>query len=786
MMSNRNILNSLSGKILSYVVLPILAILGCLFLYNNHLFFQQVRIDFEDKLQLLSDNIAFKIEIGNSRAVEATQIMALAQSSGLFGQREKSFVFTRHVLENFREFTGTYFGYEPNADVHLQDDFSVTSATKIGIREDGRYAPYWYRTIENPDEIKQDYLFNLVDSLFYNGCKALFLEKNKPQYMITEPYVYEGKMLVEQTYPIVINNQFKGVAGVDRALDDIIQSLSDIANEEGVDLFLISSRGKFVEATTNTNQQDSAIELRTKAVDDTPYKDLFGRFIQKKNEKHLLLEIDPIDQKKYYYASSLIPTGEWLLITRKSEQAIIGPIWKSMQTLITVSVLGFLFAIGLSLLFTRSISQKVQTTVSAVNMLASGDLAEDSYSHLEDMNQSKDELGTLIQAVQKIRTRLKEMITDISTTSLSVLQFSETMSNQSGTVTDQMKSLNEISSEASQSAQEIQSRINGMAAAIEEISVSSNSVSQSSNGISQNLDSIAAAVEESSANMNSMASSADTISKNVNRIAKSVNESSSAMEAISNDAGEAVTFSSQATESATRTFQNVELLGRSAESISKVVEIIRSIASQTNLLALNASIEAASAGEAGKGFAVVANEVKELARQTAESTEEIRSQVEDIQLKSRESIQDITDIVDIVKKINKTFGKIASSVDIQTNQSNVITKNINNVAEEIEGISNNIHEAALGINEISKSVTTGVSEVNSISLNLGELVQGISEIARSANSLSQFMNEMVNNFHSVSETSDSVGQQMDEALPVMRQMTEVSEQLNLLVKKFQL
>lgn len=785
-MSNIRFMNSLSGKILFFVVLPILVILACLFIYNNFLFFKQVRLDSEKNLQLLTDNIAFQIEIGNSRAVESCQIMALAQSSGMFGQREKSFVFARRVLENFREFTGTYFGYEPNADVHLQDVFNATATTQIGIREDGRYAPYWYRTIENPDEIKQDYLFNLVDSLFYNGCQAQFLKNHKPQYMITEPYVYEGKMLVEQTYPIVIDNQFKGVAGVDRALDDIIQSLADMANESGIDLFLISARGKFVAATPSFKQEDATIELRTKAIEDTPYRNLFGLFFDTKSEKQLRLATDPIDQEKYYFASSPIPTGEWLLITRKSERAIVAPIWQSMQSLITISVVGFLLAITFSLLFTRSISKKVQTTVGTVDELASGNLSDPSYSHLDTMSTGNDEIGTLVKAVQKIRLRLKEMITDITTTSQSVLQFSETMSDQSAHVTEQMKSLNEISLEASQSAQEIQNRINGMAAAIEEISVSSNSVSQSSNGISQNFDSMAAAVEQSSSNMNAMASSADAISKNVNRIAKSVNESSTAMEAISSDAAAAVTFSNQATESANRTFGNVELLGQSAESISKVVEIIRSIASQTNLLALNASIEAASAGEAGKGFAVVANEVKELARQTAESTEEIRSQVEDIQLKSHESIQDITDIVDIVRKINETFGKIASSVDIQTNQSNVITNNINNVAEEIEEISNNIHEAALGINEISKSVTTGVTEVNSISHNLGELVQGISEIAKSANSLSQFMNEMVSNFRSVSETSDSVGLQMDQAMPIMRQMTEVSEQLNHLVKKFQL
>jgi methyl-accepting chemotaxis protein len=75
----------------------------------------------------------------------------------------------------------------------------------------------------------------------------------------------------------------------------------------------------------------------------------------------------------------------------------------------------------------------------------------------------------------------------------------------------------------------------------------------------------------------------------------------------------------------------INALGQSARDIGKIVETITDISEQVNLLALNATIEAARAGEAGKGFAVVANEIKELARQTAGATNEIRQRVEGIQ-----------------------------------------------------------------------------------------------------------------------------------------------------------
>ena len=106
-------------------------------------------------------------------------------------------------------------------------------------------------------------------------------------------------------------------------------------------------------------------------------------------------------------------------------------------------------------------------------------------------------------------------------------------------------------------------------------------------------------------------------------------------------------------------------LSKAATEIGQVLETIQEIAAQTNLLALNATIEAARAGEAGKGFAVVAAEVKQLARQTAEATEDIRARVQRIQGSAASSLQAIAAIREQVTAVAQASSGIAAAVTEQ-------------------------------------------------------------------------------------------------------------------------
>ena len=107
-------------------------------------------------------------------------------------------------------------------------------------------------------------------------------------------------------------------------------------------------------------------------------------------------------------------------------------------------------------------------------------------------------------------------------------------------------------------------------------------------------------------------------------------------------------------------------LGQAASDIGKITETITGISAQTNLLALNATIEAARAGAAGKGFAVVANEIKELARQTAAATEDIKAKIGSVQHATSGAMADIEKITAVIADVTRFVSEMAAANEGQS------------------------------------------------------------------------------------------------------------------------
>lgn len=187
------------------------------------------------------------------------------------------------------------------------------------------------------------------------------------------------------------------------------------------------------------------------------------------------------------------------------------------------------------------------------------------------------------------------------------------------------------------------------------------------------------------------------ISKNVRTIeglAAAIEEMTMSINEIGSQVSRAVELVETTSAITSDSVTQVEKLGTLTDEIGHVVELIRSIAEKTNLLALNATIEAARAGEAGRGFSVVAGEVKLLSAQTTEATGSIDSQVTAIQKESQEVVdsinrisQAIIGVSEISMAINSAIGQQGAAATEISTSATKIAKFFRHLEEDLESLS---------------------------------------------------------------------------------------------------
>lgn len=221
---------------------------------------------------------------------------------------------------------------------------------------------------------------------------------------------------------------------------------------------------------------------------------------------------------------------------------------------------------------------------------------------------------------------------------------------------------------------------------------------------------------------------AEQVSTNAQALATAVEEFNSSIKEISGNTSHAATVAGAAVEAANRTNATVMKLGESSAEIGNVIKVINSIAEQTNLLALNATIEAARAGEAGKGFAVVANEVKELAKQTSEATEDIIRKIAMIQDDTQQAVDAISQVSGIIRQINESQNAIASAVEEQSAMTGEISRNISEVAAGSGEIARNITLVAEAADSTSRGTQNTLRAANDIELMAEDLLRLVGQV----------------------------------------------------------
>jgi methyl-accepting chemotaxis protein len=277
---------------------------------------------------------------------------------------------------------------------------------------------------------------------------------------------------------------------------------------------------------------------------------------------------------------------------------------QSTRLLAGLLLASLLVGVLMALLLSRAISRRLHQMVTALKDVAAGDL-----TRRVDVT-SRDEVGLMGAALNNALSQLHDAVRSIT-----------------GTATR-------------------------LAGSSEELTTVSERLVRDADQAATQADVVSGAADEISASAQAAASSTEEMSASIQEIARNAAQ-----------AGQVATTGVEVVESTTTT---IARLGQASTEISEVAKLITSIAEQTNLLALNATIEAARAGEAGKGFAVVAGEVKELAKQTANATEEIGAKILAIQSSAHEVAEAIGQITAIIGQVNDAQTSIATAVEQQS------------------------------------------------------------------------------------------------------------------------
>lgn len=726
---------SLRFKILMFGACPVLITLLSISTLLIIQQFQELRRNIEEEINLNTSLAARQIEEANLVSVTIPKTMALAQENGLFGNREASVLYAQQVLRLNTNLTGAYFGYEPNADGQDENHYtnnlassSLSEQFRWGLDEkgddigavdkNGRFIPYWHRDLDNPSEIAVEPLVAMETSLYYQGVKNRFLNQGEitdidlggylsqteqednenPNFedvfspisksqlqkevskmdenwkmMITEPYIYEGKLIFEQTYPIVITNkstgraEFKGIAGVDQALTDVQTFLETLKPFQSAGFVLISRGGRIIASTFDS-------EMNAKPIEKTRLNEVLGPFYEMGTNEEMSERKDE-DGLEYFYDSAKIPTGDWTLVMRVGRDEVYQPLRSKLWiSAITVSI-GGLFVTGILFWLANSISRRIALAAKVAEEIAQGDLT----GKIDAVG--GDEAGQLLLSITKMTGNLNALIGQVKQSSILL---TSTATKISANAKTQESAVNEFGASTTE-----------IAAAVKEITATSQELSKTMNNVTESASETATLADAGREGLEGMESAMSTLSE--------ANSSISSKLAV---------------------------ISERAKNINRVVTTISKVADQTNLLSLNAAIEAEKAGEYGLGFSVVAREVRRLADQTAVATLDIDQMVKEMQSSVSAGVMEMDKFTEhmrqgseTVHNISTQLGSIIEHVQELTDQFETVRQGMNTQASGAQQINN-----AMGqLTDAAQSTSTSIVAFNQATSDLRDAVGGLRE-----------------------------------------------------------
>ncbi|ABK44412.1 methyl-accepting chemotaxis sensory transducer [Magnetococcus marinus MC-1] len=454
------------------------------------------------------------------------------------------------------------------------------------------------------------------------------------------------------------------------------------------------------------------------------------------------------------------------------------------------AALGVLVAAIFITLFQRSFQHQVSIALDGLARLSSGDLrhrfAVSSNARNEmcrimsSTNLMADKLSHLLALIIKEVIEINEVTGRFS----SLRGDLHTCANRGRTMIKQVVSTISEVDEKTRSVQQLVLKNEQQAVSSEESAHAFQEIievlAQASEHASDNVSSMASAANEMPQSVAEVNSNLKRVGEAVERVAAAINDLDASQAAVRGKCRTASAESDKASKKVESANREMDRLEVAAGEIGNVVKMIKNIAEQTNMLALNASIEAAGAGEAGKGFAVVANEVKELAKQTADATKMIGQKVDDVQSIANGVVKIMDEVVGAIQSVVNANSEITETMDQQVSSTGEITQSMGHVTEATRAVTDNASRLQGTAALVAKSAEQAVDGANEIVRVSRDAVEQADRIADNASHMLAQSREMKVQTESFSASSDEVrglGEKMDRAMLELQGMSNDVEKL---------